>query len=62
MIPLSTLNYPCLEQISMVPEMFKPLRFDGIILQPGKKDEEEKDSLDVLSTVLSTSFGKIFVL
>ena len=31
MITLSGSNYPCLKQISMVPKMFKPLRFDCIV-------------------------------
>ena len=30
MITLSGSNYPCLKQISMVPKMFEPLRFDCI--------------------------------
>ena len=30
-LTLSGSNYPCLEQISMVPKMFEPLRFDCII-------------------------------
>ena len=29
-LTLSGSNYPCLEQISMVPDMFKPFRFDCI--------------------------------
>ena len=32
MITLSGSNYPCLEQISMVPKMFEPLRFNCILL------------------------------
>ena len=26
-------NYPCLEQISMVPKMFEPLKFDYVFME-----------------------------
>ena len=39
MINLSGSNYPCLEQISMVPKMFKQLRFDCYRKKKRKKDK-----------------------
>ena len=40
MINLSGLNYPCLEQISMVLKMLEPLKFDrnGLELQKSYKN------------------------
>ena len=36
MINLSDSNYPYLEQISMVPKMFEPLKFDRMLPKHGK--------------------------
>ena len=46
-------NYPCLEQISMVPKMFEPLRFDCSFFPPWK-------GLEILSVLFCFFFCCFF--
>ena len=45
-LTLSCSNYPCLEQFSMVPKMFEPLRFDC--------KQKEDSSLDIIFPLQNT--------